>query len=31
MASGSLFTTMETVATLVDGLLRGTPPAAAAN
>jgi AcrR family transcriptional regulator len=31
MASGSLFTTMETVATLVDGLLRGTPPAAPAN
>ena len=31
MASGSLFTTMETVATLVDGLLRGAPPAAAAN
>jgi AcrR family transcriptional regulator len=29
MARGSLFTTMETVATLVDGLLRGTPPSAA--
>jgi AcrR family transcriptional regulator len=28
MASGSLFATMETVATLVDGLLRGAPPAA---
>jgi AcrR family transcriptional regulator len=29
MASGSLFATMETVATLVDGLLRGAPPAPA--
>ena len=31
IASGSLFTTMETVATLVDGLLRGAPPSAAAD
>jgi AcrR family transcriptional regulator len=28
MAQGSLFTTMETVATLIDGMLRAVPPAA---